>query len=49
AFYRKLVQAGVNARCRNVLGTMHATELIPMICPEITADAAAHIAAFASI
>ena len=48
AFYRKLVQAGVNARCRNVLGTMHATELIPMICPEITADAAAHIAAFAA-
>ena len=48
AFYRKLVQAGVNARCRNVLGTMHATEVIPIICPEITSDAAAHLAAFAT-
>ena len=48
AFYRKLIQAGVNARCRNVLGTMHATEVIPIVCPEITADAAAHLAAFAT-
>ena len=48
AFYRKLVEAGVNARCRNVLGTMHATELIPIVCPEITSDAAAHLAAFAT-
>ena len=35
-------------RRRNVLGTMHATEVIPIICPEITADAAAHLAAFAT-
>jgi acetyl esterase/lipase len=47
AFYRKLIEAGVNARCRNVLGTMHATELVPIICPEITADAASHLATFA--
>ncbi len=47
AFYRKLLAAGVSARCRNVLGTMHATEVIPIVCPEITEDAAAHLAAFA--
>lgn len=47
AFYRKLLEAGVSTRCRNVLGTMHATEVIPIVCPEITADAAAHLAAFA--
>jgi hypothetical protein len=37
----------VSTRCRNVLGTMHATEVIPIVCPEVTADAAAHLAAFA--
>lgn len=48
AFYRRLLAAGVQARCREVKGTMHATEVIPIICPEITADAAAHLAAFAT-
>lgn len=48
AFYRRLLAAGVQARCREVKGTMHATEVIPIICPEITADAAAHLAAFAA-
>jgi len=48
AFYRRLLAVGVQARCREVKGTMHATEVIPIICPEITADAAAHLAAFAT-
>jgi acetyl esterase/lipase len=47
AFYRRLLSAGVPARARTVLGTMHGTELFPILCPEITADAAAHLAAFA--
>jgi len=47
-FYRRLLAAGVKARCREIKGTMHATEVIPIICPEITADAAAHLAAFAT-
>ncbi len=47
AFYRLLLSAGVPARGRQVLGTMHGTELIPILCPEITRDTARDIAAFA--
>ncbi len=47
AFYRLLLEAGVEARGRMVLGTIHATELIPVACPEITASTAADLAAFA--
>ena len=48
AFYRLLVAAGVAARGRMVLGTMHGTELIPILCPEITRDTARDLAAFAT-
>jgi len=47
AFYRLLLSAGVSARGREVLGTMHATELIPILCPEISHDTARDLAAFA--
>ncbi len=45
-FYRLLLEAGVDARCRQVMGTMHATEMFPMLCPEISRDTARDIAAF---
>lgn len=46
-FYRLLLQAGVSARCRQMMGTMHGTELFPLACPEITADTARDLVAFA--
>ena len=46
-FHRLLLAAGVPARARNILGTMHGTELFPIACPEITHDGAAHLADFA--
>jgi acetyl esterase len=48
AFYRLLLAAGVPARGRVVLGTMHATELHPTLCPEITQVTASDIVAFAT-
>jgi acetyl esterase len=47
AFYRLLLSAGVAARGREVLGTMHGTELMPILCPEITHATARDLAAFA--
>ena len=47
AFYRLLLAAGVNARCRQVMGTVHATEVFPAICPDISRDTARSIAALA--
>lgn len=46
-FYRQLLAAGVAARCRQVMGTIHATEVFPIACPEISQDCARDIAAFA--
>jgi acetyl esterase/lipase len=46
-FYRLLLKAGVSARCRQVMGTVHGTEILPMICPEISRETAASIAQFA--
>lgn len=48
AFYRLLLAAGVPARGREVLGTMHATELHPTLCPEITQVTASDLVAFAN-
>jgi len=45
-FYRLLLRAGVNARCRQVMGTIHATEVFPIACPDISRDTAASIASF---
>jgi acetyl esterase/lipase len=47
AFFRLLLRAGVPARGRTVLGTIHGTELSPVMCPDITRDAAAGIASLA--
>ena len=46
-FYRLLLQAGVPARGREVLGTMHGTEVFVIACPEIGRDTARDLAAFA--
>lgn len=46
-FYRLLLRAGVPARCRQVMGTIHGTEIFPACCPEISRDTAADIAGFA--
>ena len=45
-FYRLLLSAGVPARGRQVLGTMHGTEIFTIACPEISRDTARDIAAF---
>jgi acetyl esterase/lipase len=46
-FYRLLLRAGVSARCREVKGTMHGTEIFVTVCPDISRDTAADIAQFA--
>ena len=45
-FYQHLLKNGVEARCRQVMGTIHGTEIFPMTCPEISRDTAASIAQF---
>ena len=45
-FYRLLLRAGIPARCRQVMGTVHATEVFPAFCPDISRDTAGDIAAF---
>ena len=44
-FYRLLLRTGVAARCRQVMGTIHGTEIFPVACPEISRDTARDIAA----
>jgi acetyl esterase/lipase len=46
AFYRLLMQAGVPARCRQVMGTIHGTEIFAVCCPDISRDTASHLANF---
>ncbi|HEY8120589.1 MAG TPA: alpha/beta hydrolase [Myxococcota bacterium] len=46
-FYRLLLANGVAARCRQVMGTIHGTEVFPMCCPDISRDTARDLAAFA--
>lgn len=45
-FYRTLLRAGVNTRCRQVMGTIHGTEIFPLATPDISRDTAASIADF---
>ncbi|MDW3216962.1 MAG: alpha/beta hydrolase fold domain-containing protein, partial [Acidimicrobiales bacterium] len=47
-FYRLLMEAGVPARCRQVMGTTHGAEIFPMVCTEISRDTARDLAAFAT-
>jgi acetyl esterase/lipase len=46
-FYRLLLRSGVTARCRQVMGTIHGTEVFPIACPDISRDTAIAIASFA--
>jgi acetyl esterase len=46
-FYRLLLEAGVPARCRQMMGTMHGTEIFNIACPDVSRDTARDIAAFA--
>ncbi|HZZ90133.1 MAG TPA: alpha/beta hydrolase fold domain-containing protein, partial [Caulobacteraceae bacterium] len=46
-FYRLLLQAGQPARCRQVMGTIHGTEIFVMSCPDISRDTASDLANFA--
>ncbi|WP_339721844.1 alpha/beta hydrolase [uncultured Paraglaciecola sp.] len=45
-FYRLLMGAGVKAQCRQVMGTIHAIEVFPIACPDISRNTAASIAHF---
>ena len=47
-FYRLLLSAGVPASCRQVMGTVHGTEIFPMACPDISRETARSIATFCS-
>ena len=47
-FYRLLLTSGVSARCRQVMGTIHGTEIFPVCCPDISRDTASDIANFAT-
>jgi acetyl esterase/lipase len=46
-FYRLLLEAGVRARGREVLGTTHGIEIFAICCPEISRDTARDMVAFA--
>ena len=35
-FYRLLLRAGVPARCRQVMGTIHGTEIFAIACPDVS-------------
>ena len=45
-FYRLLLRAGVPARCRQVMGTIHGTEIFAAACPDVSRETAASIARF---
>ena len=43
-FYRLLLRAGVPARCRQMMGTIHGTEIFAIACPDVSRDTASDIA-----
>ena len=45
-FYRTLLRAGVPARCRQVMGTIHGTEIFSIACPDVSRETAGSIAQF---
>jgi acetyl esterase len=45
-FFRLLQRAGVDAQCRQVMGTIHGTEIFTMACPDVSIETAASIAKF---
>lgn len=48
-FYRLLLQAGVAAQCRMVMGTSHGMDVFTAVLPDISRETAASIARFASL
>jgi acetyl esterase/lipase len=46
-FYRLLLRAGVPARCRQVMGTIHGMEIFAIACPDVSRETAGSIAQFA--
>lgn len=46
-FYRLLMEAGVAAQARVVMGTTHAAEIFPNVCPDISRETARSLAEFA--
>jgi acetyl esterase len=48
-FYRLLLRAGVPARCRQMMGTMHGAEIFTIACPDVSRDTARDIAAFSRL
>ena len=45
-FYRLLLSAGVPASCRQLMGTSHAIEVFPAVCPDISRETARSVADF---
>jgi len=45
-FYRLLIANGVPARCRQVMGTVHGTEIFSIACPDVSYDTASDMARF---
>ncbi|MEM7020472.1 MAG: alpha/beta hydrolase fold domain-containing protein, partial [Pseudomonadota bacterium] len=45
-FYRLLLKNGVQAKCRQLMGTSHGIEVFPICCPDISRDTARDIAGF---
>ena len=45
-YYRLLIREGVQAACRQVMGTPHGIEVFPIACPEISRETARSIADF---
>ena len=46
AFYRLLIQSGVPARCKQLMGTIHGTDIFAVCCPDISHETATDIADF---
>ena len=45
-FYRLLLRAGVSARCVQLMGTIHGSDVFVIACPDISRESAAGIARF---
>jgi len=45
-FYRLLLNNGVAAKCRQVMGTVHGVEIFAICCPDISRDTASDLANF---
>jgi acetyl esterase/lipase len=45
-FYRLLLRAGVSARCVQLMGTVHGSDVFVIACPDISRETASSIARF---